>query len=136
MRLFWKLTGIPMDRRILGKSGELFAEKFLERRGYEILERNFRCKLGEIDLVARERGEVVFVEVKSRKETAFGFPEEQLSWKKQKKLWRLAEYYLKRYPKDQPARIDVVAILFDGREELLSIRLIENAIAFSGGKSC
>ena len=100
-------------REGLGKAGESLAERFLKRKGYEILKRNFKCRLGEIDLIAREGGEIVFVEVKSRIGTAFGFPEEQISRKKQRKLWCLSEFYLKRCPEDSSARIDVVSVLLD-----------------------
>ena len=125
-----------MDRSLLGKRGELLADKFLERKGYEVIEKNFRCRLGEIDLVAREGGEIVFVEVKCRSGTAFGFPEDQISWKKQKKLWRLAEFYLKSRRRDQPARIDIVAILLNVKGDLLSMEVIPGAITLSGGKLC
>ncbi len=114
----------------LGKFGEILAERFLKDRGYAIRERNFRCPLGEIDLVAEEGGELVFVEVKSRRGGGFGFPEEQISWKKQRKLERLAAYYLKRYRHDVPVRIDVVAILLGPEKEILSITLYP-AVSFS-----
>ena len=107
-----------------GRPGELLAEKFLRKKGYEILERNFRCSLGEIDLIAKEGGEIVFLEVKSRKGTAFGFPEEQITWKKRRKLWRLAEFYLKRCRQDSPARIDIVSVLLDEKGDTLSIEVI------------
>jgi len=119
-------------RREFGKLGESLAEKFLKGKGYEILEKNFRCRLGEIDLIAKESGEIVFVEVKSRHGTSFGFPEEQISRKKQRKLGRLAEFYLKRRRPDEGARIDVVAILLSETGELLSLELIPNAIGLSG----
>ena len=125
-----------MDRNLLGKRGELLAEKFLERKGYEVIEKNFRCRLGEIDLIAEEGGEIIFVEVKCRSGTAFGFPEEQVSWRKQRKLWRLAELYLKGRRKDQPARIDIVAILLNDKGDVLSMEVIPNAITLSGGKLC
>lgn len=121
-----------LGRGAFGKLGESIAERFLEKKGYEILEKNFRCRLGEIDLIAKEGGEIVFVEVKSRHGSSFGFPEEQISRKKQRKLGRLAEFYLKRRRQDEPARIDVVAILQSETGELLSLQLIPNAIGLSG----
>ena len=101
-----------------------------------MIEKNFRCRLGEIDLIAEERGEIVIVEVKCRRDTAFGFPEEQISWKKQRKLWRLAEFYLKSRRRDQPARIDIVAILLNDKGDLLSMEVIPNAITLAGGRPC
>ncbi len=117
-------------RTVLGRRGERIAEIFLEERGYEILERNFRCRLGEIDLVARESGEFVFVEVKTRRSTAFGFPEEQISREKRRRLTRLALFYLKRRHREEAARMDVVSILLY-QEKVLRIELIQNAVTSS-----
>lgn len=113
----------------LGKWGEAFAARFLMQKGYEILEKNFKCPLGEIDLIAQESGEIVFIEVKTRRSASFGFPEEQLSWKKRRKLGRLAQFYFKKHAFERPGRIDVVAILSDGRGRALSIEVIQNAFS-------
>lgn len=120
---------LPENNDSLGNLGELLAEKFLQSKGYEILKKNFRCRLGEIDLVAKESGELVLVEVKCRRGTAFGFPQEQITWKKQKKLSQLAQWLLKRYPADKVIRIDLVAILLDKRRNVLSIDLLQNAVS-------
>lgn len=75
------------DRRkiITGRAGEAMAADFLKRRGYRILEMNYRCSIGEIDMVAREKDVLVFVEVKTRKSGAMGYPEQAVGLVKQKK---------------------------------------------------
>ena len=109
-----------------GKKGEDIAVAYLKSRGYRIVERNYKCPLGEIDIVAREGDAIVFVEVKSRKSEEFGDPQLAVGLEKQKKVSRISLMYLKEkhlYPCD--ARFDVVAIkmLPDGS----TIELIQNA---------
>ena len=118
------------DRRhALGASGEAVAARHLERRGMRILERNVRCRLGEIDLVAVERGVIVFVEVKSNRGGRYGAPEEMVTPSKQRRLSRLAAWYLQgRGWLGRPARFDVVAVDWDPGGAG-SIRHIPNAFA-------
>ncbi|MBM4295578.1 MAG: YraN family protein [Deltaproteobacteria bacterium] len=98
-------------RRQLGDKGEDLAAAALKKQGYKILERNYHTPLGEIDLIARHQGYLVFIEVKTRKSLRFGRPEEAVTATKQKRLQRLAEYYMKQKRlKEQPLRFDVVAI--------------------------
>ncbi|MGH2348068.1 MAG: YraN family protein [bacterium] len=78
-----------MDRRALGIDGETAALRLLRRRGYRVLEQNFRCAIGEIDLIAEEAGAVVFIEVKASAATEFGAPFEAISPPKQRRLTRL-----------------------------------------------
>ena len=113
----------------LGKAGEEIAADFLKKSGYKIVEVNYRCPIGEIDIVAQDKNEVVFVEVKARKTSALGYPEEAVGIKKQKKMSQLASWYLQeRKLNDSCARFDVVAILMlpSGND----IRLIRNAFDF------
>ncbi len=119
------------DRRkiITGKTGEGIAAGFLTQNGYQILDVNYRCPIGEIDIVARERDELVFVEVKTRKSSAMGYPEQAVGTAKQKKMSQLALWYLRdQKVRDAPVRFDVVAILLlpSGND----IRLIRNAFDF------
>jgi putative transposase len=102
----------PSDaRRQLGDHGEDLAAAALRKQGYKILERNYTTPLGEIDLIARQGKTLVVVEVKTRKSTRFGSPQEAVSAAKQAKLRRLADYYLKdKRLTDTPVRFDVVAI--------------------------
>ena len=102
----------PSDpRRQLGDHGEDLAAAALKKQGYKILERNYVTPLGEIDLIARQGKTVVVVEVKTRKSTRFGSPQEGVSATKQGRLRRLADYYLKaKRLTGSPVRFDVVAV--------------------------
>ena len=96
----------------LGERGENVAARYLRNKGYKIIIRNFRCELGEMDIVARDGKTLVFVEVKTR---AYDdpTPEEQVNLTKQQTLTRIAKLYLSRYGIPQPpARFDVVAIVW------------------------
>lgn len=96
----------------LGKRGEAIAAAFLEDAGYEILGRNWRCGQGEIDLIAREGAELVFVEVKTRTSTAFGHPLEAITVQKLARLRRLARSWCQAHPGEyRDIRIDAVAVL-------------------------
>ncbi len=94
-----------------GKNSESDAAEYLSRRGYKILEKNYRTKLGEIDIIAREKDTIVFVEVKARTSEKYGDPKLAVSYGKQKKIARAAQIYLKSTNQgNQKARFDVVAI--------------------------
>ena len=109
-----------------GKQGEELAVAYLQQLGYRILERNYRCPLGEIDIVAREKGTLVFVEVKSRKSEQFGDPELAVGKTKQRKLTLIALYYLARQNASaQGARFDVVAVKMLG--DRTEVKLIRDA---------
>ena len=103
-------------RRQLGDAGEDLAAAALKKQGYKILERNYVTHLGEIDLIARHREFVVFVEVKTRTSHRFGGPREAISATKQARLRKLADYYLKQKRlHSAPVRFDVVGVtLADG----------------------
>lgn len=99
------------QRQSLGKTGEDLACAELLGRGYEILERRHRTRLGEIDIIARQAGTLVFVEVKARLGSAFGGGAAAVGWRKQQKILRLAADYLsRRRLLDQPCRFDVVVV--------------------------
>ncbi len=95
-----------------GNRFERLAEDFLIKKGLSPVERNYRCKLGEIDLIMTDNKQLVFVEVRYRKNTFFGLPQETVTHTKQKKLVRAAEHYLMRHFSTQApsCRFDVVAI--------------------------
>ena len=100
---------------ILGQTGEELAAVFLQRQGYKILVRNYRQKCGEIDIIAKDGSTLVFVEVKTRKNAAFGTPFEAVTEKKQRQIGRVAQEYLGRNDLfNTPARFDVVSILMQG----------------------
>jgi putative endonuclease len=114
------------DHRDLGDEGELLAVRHLKRLGYRILVRNYRCPLGEIDIIARHRGVLVFVEVKSRGAGDSLSPKQALTSAKQHKLSQVAWYYLQRHKlTEASSRFDVVAI--HGMSDVPEVELIENA---------
>ena len=103
-----------------GRAGEQLAVRFLERRGFRILNRNYRNRFGEIDIVAEDKGVLVFVEVRTLKETAGHAPEETIQWKKQQRLSRIALAYIQHKGlEDRPARFDVIAVDLAGRRSTL-----------------
>jgi putative endonuclease len=99
------------ERVELGKWGEDCACRELRRRGYEILERRYRTRYGEIDIIASDRGVLVFIEVKARRSATYGPPVEAVTWHKRRRLLQLAESYIAaRRLSNTPCRFDVVSI--------------------------
>lgn len=115
-----------MNKRQTGAGYEALAARWLQERGYEILERNYRCRQGEIDLIARDGRYLVFVEVKYRSRTGAGHPAEAVDARKQERISRTAFYYCYAHgiPETQACRFDVVSILDDRIEH------IQNAFAY------
>lgn len=96
----------------LGRRGEEAAARFLYRRGYEIVERNWKCSAGEADIIARDGEWVVFVEVKTRSSCETGMPSEAVDDKKRDRYERIAALFLKDYDAvDVPVRFDIVSIV-------------------------
>lgn len=116
------------NKRSLGSKKEQIAAEYLGMQGYQILETNFRCRQGEIDLIGRDGEYLVFVEVKYRTDGRAGEPEEAVNRAKQRTIMQVAKYYLYRHrlPETIACRFDVVAI--KGEE----IRLIKNAFGVNG----
>lgn len=106
--------------RGVGQAWEDLAAVHLKRAGYRILERNFRCRSAEIDFVAMDGATLCFVEVKGRRHSRFGRPEEAVDSEKQRRILRAAEVYLHRKA-DVPVRFDVVAILGERGSEAVEI---------------
>ncbi len=118
--------GAGGDRKEFGRRGERDAERYLKRRGYRILDRNFRAAGAEIDLIATEGGSLVFIEVKARRSVASGTPQEAVDERKQRRIRRAAEIYVARErARDLPIRFDVVAILMN--EGAAQIELVKDA---------
>ncbi|MBU7005438.1 YraN family protein [Phosphitispora fastidiosa] len=116
-----------LNKKEIGAIGEDIAANALIEHGYKILERNFRCRYGEIDIIAGFGDTVVFVEVKTRRNGRYGFPEEAVDYRKQKKLRLLAEYYLaKNRNLPRILRFDVYAIRLDETNRPESVRVLEN----------
>lgn len=103
------------NHRAVGTAYEKKAAQYLETLGYRILEQNFRCRTGEIDLIAKESGYLVFIEVKYRTGTQMGEPQEAVGCRKQQKICRTASYYClkRRIAPQQPCRFDVVTCCGD-----------------------
>lgn len=116
-------------RKRLGAWGESLAASHLESQGYTILERNWRCARGEIDLVAEDGALLIFVEVKTRRGRAMGAPEEGLTARKGQKLLDLAQIYLyENEIDDRTWRIDLVAVELTRQGKLLRCEHIPNAV--------
>ncbi|MFQ5480897.1 MAG: YraN family protein [Thermodesulfobacteriota bacterium] len=109
-----------------GKKGEALAERFLKKKGYRILEKNYRTHFGEVDIIARDGKSLVFIEVKARSSDGFGSPLAAVGAKKQSHLTAAAGIYLQlNHIEDQPVRFDVVGITGEGTRA--KIELVRNA---------
>ena len=104
-----------MNKRIIGKEKEELAAKFLARQGVKILEKNFSCRMGEIDLIGLDGDCIVFVEVKYRTNTDYGYPQEAVSKNKRRKIVLVSGYYRMRNGLGDGTnfRFDIVSILGD-----------------------
>ncbi len=99
-------------RQRLGKSGEEKVAQYLKNMGYTIVVVNYRCKVGEIDIIARDDSVLVFIEVKTRSGLDYGFPAEAVTPRKQRQICRAAQWYLtEKQLLDVPARFDVITVL-------------------------
>lgn len=115
-------------RKTLGTWGESVAAVHLESRGYHIIARNWRCRYGEIDLIAQAGEWVAFVEVKTRRGQGMGTPEEGLTPTKARKLMHLAELYMAEHDLDADWRIDLVAVELDSSGKLVRCEHIPNVV--------
>ncbi|NLN41910.1 MAG: YraN family protein [Clostridiales bacterium] len=124
-----------MDRKKLGHWGEQQACKYLESKGYVILDKNYRCRLGEIDLIALDGGCLVFIEVKTRTSVSYGFPAEAVGKSKQNKYIQMASIYAKEKGiYGASFRFDVVEILINKKQGYWDINHITNAFQSTGGR--
>ncbi len=111
---------------LLGKQGERVAELYLQKKGYKVVERNYRCSGGELDLIVLDRRVVVFVEVKTRTGDGFGTPLEAVEFRKQRRMIRAAQFFLaEKNLHQRDARFDVVGVSWPGKEPM--VEHIENA---------
>ena len=122
-----------MDQIILGQEGEAIACTVLSKNGYRILERNFRNRLGEIDVIAQEKGHICFIEIKTRHILQCGSPFEAVSKFKQRQIVRVAKSYLrsKRW-EDRRCRFDVVGITVDDSDQP-KIEILQDAFQLETG---
>ncbi len=118
------------SRKRLGDAGERLAEEHLRQAGYRVRELKYRCRVGEIDIVAEEAGELVFVEVKTRRGEAYGLPEEAVTLAKQRKLIAAAQTYLEIHGcADASWRVDVVAVALTPAGKVHEVRIYRHAIS-------
>jgi len=110
----------------IGHLGEQIAKIYLQNKGYHIIQENYRTKYAEIDLIARDRGVLVFVEVRTRKGERFGSPEDSINRSKMRKLIRNAEAYAARMSYVKIYRIDVICIVLDENERSSRITHYKN----------
>ncbi|PKB82207.1 MAG: YraN family protein [SAR202 cluster bacterium Io17-Chloro-G9] len=123
---------MPSARSKLGDWGEEAAGHFLLGQGFTILDRKYRCRWGEIDLVARDGEELVFVEVRTRRNSAFGTPEESVTAAKARRLLATCQDYMQNHPEEQPHadtswRIDLISVR-PVRGKAPRIDLLRNAV--------
>ena len=116
-------------RQGLGRTGERLAAEKLESCGYRLLQRNFRCRYGEIDIVAEDGDDLVFIEVKTRRGDSYGRPEEAITVRKRHRLVKVATYYIGLHAGTERSwRIDVVAIQLSPAGKLEEIRIYQHAV--------
>ncbi len=119
-----------MSTQHKGKRGEAAAVAALIKAGYEIIARNWRCPLGEIDLIARHRQDIVFIEVRSRYD-GIDAALESISVRKRTRLVHLAQAYLEEHGlEESPFRIDAVAVAFEGGSKPPTVEIIEDAVGW------
>ncbi|MBI1911544.1 MAG: YraN family protein [Deltaproteobacteria bacterium] len=109
-----------------GKKGEEEAERILKKQGYKIIEKNYRCRFGEIDIIAKDGDTIAFVEVKTRVNDRFGSPKSSVDYRKQKHITNASAYYLnEKGLDDSSVRFDVVSLELGG--DRFSFELIKDA---------
>ncbi len=113
-------------KRAIGKKGEKYAASFLRKRGYNIIHQNLYTRYGEIDIIARKDGELVFVEVKSRKNLSCGYPEDSFTRHKYKLILKSAWQYVHKSGYRGLWRVDLIAIRMNSFDEVEDIRHYRN----------
>lgn len=115
----------------IGKQGEDIATDYLRKKGYTIIDRNFKARYEEVDIVAVHKKILIFIEVKTRTSTAYGLPIEAITYFKLQSLIKAAQFYSLCHPKlPQDLRIDAVSVQLDSNEQLVSIEHRENISGF------
>ena len=117
-----------VSRQELGQIGENLVANCLTDNGYKVIARNWRCPVGEIDIITRYGDELVFVEVRTRRGESYGTPEDSITAVKKAKLIELGETYVQEHCWDGPWRIDVAAVQFSKYGDLQRLTITEDAI--------
>jgi len=115
-----------MNTKSIGDLGEAAAVKLLKRKGFKILETNYFMSFGEIDIIAKNKKTLVFVEVKTRKSDEFGKPGDAVGRSKQKRIIMVANHYISTFEEDLDVRFDVIEVTADGNK-VSAINHIEGA---------
>ncbi len=118
------------QKQKIGEKGEALACRYLQKQGWTVIFRNYRTPFGELDIIARKRDMLAFVEVKTRTSSDYGWPSQAVDSKKQRRLWLSAQFFLKRNPglSDLAMQMDIIEILI--REGLPYLRHLENAFRY------
>jgi putative endonuclease len=128
MGLFSRKNNAITSKRKIGDYGEEIAKNFFKKQGYKIVKQNFTNRMGEIDLIIKEKDQIVFVEVKTRTNQNFGYPEEAIDFRKQNKIIRTALNYLfEKKIVSENYRFDVISIEMNQSTQKVKIKHIKNA---------
>ncbi|MCF6148383.1 MAG: YraN family protein [Candidatus Kuenenia sp.] len=131
--IFRKTSGIQPYKTVIAEKGELVAAKFLKKKGYKILQRNYRRKVGEIDIICYDHGVIVFVEVKTRSTDNYGPPELSVTETKKRQIIKVASYYIaEKKIEGIDLRFDVVSIVYLPIKKHPVITLYKNAFTKNG----
>lgn len=118
-----------MERRALGQKGEKLAQDYLKSKGYRILEANYRCSIGEIDIIAENKNRFAFVEVRTRSSREYGTPEESITEVKKEKLASLCMEYINNHKVSREWHLDLVAVEVNAEGKLKRIDHIPDVLA-------
>ncbi|MGB9679012.1 MAG: YraN family protein [Thermoanaerobacteraceae bacterium] len=119
-----------MNNKILGNLGENIASEYLKNSGYKIIKKNFKCKIGEIDIIAKYKNTIYFIEVKTRTSIKYGVPAESVNFYKQARIIKVAQFYLSQNPifDNLPIGFDVIEIYINKNNyEFIKINHIKDA---------
>jgi len=122
-----------MNMTTKGLAGEVLAARFLRDKGYTVLSSNYHSRFGEIDIIAVDRKQIVFVEVKTRTDDSYIEPKEAVTIEKQHKLLRTASHYLQAYPSNLQPRFDVVEVWVDDNDPMIPTQIDHLADAYEAG---
>lgn len=127
-----KKTNPPPTKHEIGEKGEEYSYNYLKKNGFSMLETNYRCRVGEVDLIAIKKNELHFIEVKTRTNRSYGDPFEAVTWHKKQRLFRTALYYLRQNPsKKNCARVFSVLSL-GWKDKQVQIEFFPNAFELEG----
>lgn len=118
-----------MDRRALGKLGEKLARDYLKSKGYRILDANYRCSIGEIDIIAENKSRLAFIEVRTRSSREYGTPEESITDAKREKLASLCMEYINSHKVSREWHLDLIAVEIDREGKLERIEHLADVLA-------